>query len=786
MSDLPQGQVRLLQERAQLLEKKLELQEKLPHLYGWKWYPWAWEFFKSTDRYCFLVAANQISKSSSQIRKCIEWAGNPDIWPALWRTRPRQFWYLYPSKEVALVEFESKWVPEFLPRDKEHPTYGWHFDKKRLALYFNSGVVVYFKSYMTDVSNLQTASAHAIWCFAAGTKVATPDGDRNIEEIAVGDMVYGGSGVPRKVLALPSRGVSEVAVTVLSNGQVVKCTLDHKFLTEELQWEELYKLNSITNLATARVTGYQSQLNTLGCHSEDIQSIEIEDKDISKQELGDIRTATFTRLFGNLRLAKYLKGMSCTIKMVILQIMNLVIWNLLQEQTILENTNLKNGLLDVLENYRTRPVLNVRKSSPPGLLRKQLLSFALKSADVGVVQLLKSVIIAVKIFVLEKTIKKRIFVVGNALALPQERVYCLNVEEDHSFQVCGIIAKNCDEELPFGLFSEINMRIAGVAGYFSMVFTATLGQEEWRRTMEDIGKKTEMFVHAWKKCVSMYECMYYTDGTKSHWTEAKIKEIESTLTPLEILRRVRGRFVVAEGLQYPTFRAAYYPEGNYYEETKWALPKDWLVYIGVDIGGGGSSHPPAITFLGVDPRYTKARAFMTWRGFPSTVYTVEDIYKQLRNLVEQYELNQRHFEVRYDWASKDFGTVAGRDGFPVFPADKTRDSGKMVLNSLFKSMALLCSDELSGPVLYEEIRSLTEDASKTTAKDDAIDSLRYAATSVPWAWDAIMKDATKEKPKAPQAEYKPKYRGDDGSGAELFLSDSINDEIGDLNGFAEF
>ena len=76
--------------------EKLELQEKLrvglPFKYRWKFYPWAREFFESRNRMTLLCAANQISKSSTQIRKAIEWATNPDLWPDLWATRPHQFW----------------------------------------------------------------------------------------------------------------------------------------------------------------------------------------------------------------------------------------------------------------------------------------------------------------------------------------------------------------------------------------------------------------------------------------------------------------------------------------------------------------------------------------------------------------------------------------------------------------------------------------------------------------------------------------------------------------------
>jgi hypothetical protein len=158
-----------IEERIRLLEQQKSMEEGLPHLYGWPWYQWAWDFFSSTNRFNLLCAANQISKSSTQIRKCIHWATAVDLWPKLWKSRPTQFWYFYPTFDVATSEFHEKWKKEFLPRGewKDHPVYGWKEEirnKQIYAIYFNSGVTVYFKSYEQKAENLQTASVYAMFC----------------------------------------------------------------------------------------------------------------------------------------------------------------------------------------------------------------------------------------------------------------------------------------------------------------------------------------------------------------------------------------------------------------------------------------------------------------------------------------------------------------------------------------------------------------------------------------------------------------------------------------------
>lgn len=157
-------------ELARELERgKILLQEiELPFLYGWKWYKWAKEFFDSTNKINLLCAANQISKSSTQIRRCIDHATNKELWPKLWERQPTQFWYLYPTRDQTDIEFETKWKL-FLPKGemKDDEYYGWKLEKKSghvMAIHFNSGVHVYFKTYNQDSQALQSGTCDEIFC----------------------------------------------------------------------------------------------------------------------------------------------------------------------------------------------------------------------------------------------------------------------------------------------------------------------------------------------------------------------------------------------------------------------------------------------------------------------------------------------------------------------------------------------------------------------------------------------------------------------------------------------
>lgn len=439
--------------KLQVLKDRKELIDGLPHLYGQNFYKWSREFFDSTNQYTFLAAANQIGKSSIQIRKVIHLATEPSIWPKLWKSRPLTFWYLYPTKELSTIEFHKKWVPEFLPRGKfkDHPVYGWRIEERTKyihAIHFNSGVSIFFRTYATDVQHLQ-----------AGT--------------------------------------------------------------------------------------------------------------------------------------------------------------------------------------------------------------------------------------------------------------------------CWYMA--CDEELPVELFDELNMRIAATDGYFSMVFTATIGQEFWRRTIEERGRN-EKFKGAKKIQVSMYDCLEFEDGSPSHWTLDRIKRIENSCkSEVEIQKRVHGRFIKDSGLKYSGFTRQINVKPPHH------LPPGWHIYAGVDIGSGGEQgHPSAIVFVAVSPDYKQGRVFKGWRG-DGIQTTASDVVSKFIELKGGL-ITTGQF---YDWSSKDFETISRRMGEPFVPAEKSHEIGEQVINVLFKNEMLAIYDlpELQG--LIEELSSLDVKTKKTHATDDFIDALRYCVTKIPWDWSAI-------------------------------------------------
>lgn len=166
---------RILEQERQINSRKAEIIKGLPHLYGRPWYAWAKAFFNSQNKMNLITAANQISKSSTLIRKAIHRSTNQKLWPILWpHIWPEQenlqpsFWYFYPSQDVGTFEFDEKWVKEFLPRGtyRTDPYFGWEEDKEKgniKALHFKNGSTINFKFYTQNLTNLQTATIHGIY-----------------------------------------------------------------------------------------------------------------------------------------------------------------------------------------------------------------------------------------------------------------------------------------------------------------------------------------------------------------------------------------------------------------------------------------------------------------------------------------------------------------------------------------------------------------------------------------------------------------------------------------------
>lgn len=297
-----------------------------------------------------------------------------------------------------------------------------------------------------------------------------------------------------------------------------------------------------------------------------------------------------------------------------------------------------------------------------------------------------------------------------------------------NLQTATIHELSCDEELPEKMFPELMARLIATRGYYNMVFTATLGEMLWFRAMECIGKDSEAFPDAFKQTVSMYDCLKYDDGSDTPWTEERIKEVIATCaTEQEVKRRVFGRFVKEEGRKYGAFS----PDRHLIKP--FAVPHNYFIYAGVDIGSGGETgHPAAISFIAVRPDYKFGIVFRGWRG-DGVSTTSGDVLEKFRELRGILKCTLQC----YDGQAKDFGTIAARQGESFVKAEKGHDLGEDIINTLFKNDMLKIFDLPELQSLGGELLTLNTSTPKTKAKDDFCDSMRYGLTRIPWDFTAV-------------------------------------------------
>ena len=334
----------------------------------------------------------------------------------------------------------------------------------------------------------------------------------------------------------------------------------------------------------------------------------------------------------------------------------------------------------------------------------------------------------------------------------------------------GIFA---DEEMPEHLFDELNFRgMSRDDFYYHNCFTATLGQEYLRRTIEEKGER-ELFKDAFKRQISMYNCLKYNDGTASQiWTKDKIEAAKlSCSSEAEIQRRVYGRFVVSEDRKFAGF--------DYKRNTcsGHSIPNNWNVYAGIDWGSGGKrGHPSGILFLGVSPDFKRGRVFLSWRG-DGIPTTQGDVVTRYVNMKKKFSV----LEAAYDYSAADIGMIASRSGISLSRANKNQDLSVELINTLFKNgqLKIYIGDG------YEENDKLISELQVALNRgpkkyDDLIDALRYAVTLVPWQFEMI-RDAQEDKvaytePKLSKRERFWKYGYE---GSELWEPDLMQAELDD-------
>lgn len=605
---------------------------------------------------------------------------------------------------------------------KNHPIYGWteERDKKMIkAVHFHSGVTVYFKAYTQDVSNLQTGTVDAIFCFPKGTGIATKKGSTPIEEIKVGDYVLTHTGKYQRVKKVFEPHTSKVISRRFTNGEVIRATENHPFWVKDKGFKAFSELTPDDQCGTLLTWNPTKNLSYLKASFTHVTQ--------SMRTFASALTAVVaqvsncTWLFGKLVTGLFLKTMLFTIR---------IITPFSITQKILNAFHVQNTLVYIkkLSGVSAATGILIAKGAVRNLhlvaLRKLLQDIALKIA--GVPANIVNAFFA-KLNTSAAGRLQTVSVASAALTAEDTLVYNFEVENDHTYFADGFLVHNCDEELPEDLLSELQARLFHSKGYFHMVFTATLNQELWYRAIEGTGKE-EMYPEAFKLQISAYDCLTYEDGTPGAFTIDDIKYNEAICkSEAEKQRRIYGKFVSDAGRKYYSFN----PAKHYV--APFPIPPDWIKLGCADGGSGGSNHPGAISFLAVRPDYKYAVVFKAWRG-DYTETTDGDIYKKFCEMRQGEALN---YQI-YDAAAKDFGTIAMRAGDSFIKAEKSHELGESLLNTLFQNDMLFIFDDCDERrKLGVELTLLLKSTPKQKAKDDLADTLRYNVCQIAWDFSHI-------------------------------------------------
>lgn len=294
-----------------------------------------------------------------------------------------------------------------------------------------------------------------------------------------------------------------------------------------------------------------------------------------------------------------------------------------------------------------------------------------------------------------------------------------------------------DEEVPKDHFDELLVRTQARqsigSGHVSCVFTATLGQKFLYDAMERQGTPEEAFKTAWKRQISLFDCLFYADGSPSKiWTEDYIKKelIPKYRDEKEIQRRIYGRFVKSSGLIFQEFSR----EKNT-EQPGITKMDGWRSFVGLDYGAGGEyGHSSAIVHVKVCPAYENARVVGVW-------------WSQKRRMTQgdlllRYKLMMPKFGQHWafgDWGATDLFTLAERERLVIHKAEKSHEIGINLCNSLFKDeqMKIILGTSPDVQQLCMELNSVSEETPKRHRIDDCTDALRYAISLVPFRLKAL-------------------------------------------------
>lgn len=287
------------------------------------------------------------------------------------------------------------------------------------------------------------------FCFVKGTKIATNNGDKPIEDIRVGDMALTRNGYKRVYDAGLNRKNQRVVTAYFSNGTSFTATPDHPVIHTQGK-EALSDLSVDAILYSCNPKQYYTKASrtdvTQTLSEEPTESISAQMEPIEQKG-----TKGFISKYGLILTALFLKVLSSTIKTKIRLTTNLVTWCVKKEQSICHITHSTDSKTlsselktsSILVGYGSRPTIGdvlkkVRRGTHVTLLKA--LSFLSRNYLCVLSATLKVLHVATKAV---SSVPPNVVIVGLHENIERKDVINLSVEDEHEYFANGILVSNC-------------------------------------------------------------------------------------------------------------------------------------------------------------------------------------------------------------------------------------------------------------------------------------------------------------------------------------------------------
>jgi hypothetical protein len=288
------------------------------------------------------------------------------------------------------------------------------------------------------------------YCFVAGTKISTNKGDKNIEDIRIGDEVFTRNGYRKVYNAELVRSNQSVLTAYFSNGSSFLATPDHPLIHRDGKT----RLDCTTRHAILYVCREQKYASIMESHTDGTQTLlggQIGFTSHLVEPIEQKDTRDFISKYGLMPLVLFLKGLSFIIRTAILLITKYQTWCVRHEAYIRAITLKKaSGIViteqEMLNTWNESGVSLTRGARPPKgssgvenmLIRVLCYKLPLILSVLSVV--LKQLHAAIKVV---SSVAPDVHLVGLHENIEKMDVINISVTGDEEYFANGILVSNC-------------------------------------------------------------------------------------------------------------------------------------------------------------------------------------------------------------------------------------------------------------------------------------------------------------------------------------------------------